>query len=132
MDRARDGYSLPAVERLPLPALAPVRRGPKAVSANPLATRAALLEQDNARLTRAEAVIDVQKSCVAAGDTTGSQRKRALTDAVVILACSLGFVLGVLPTPANVHDTAAAGPLLDRAAEQSWKPVRANVDGIYT
>lgn len=33
-------------------ALAPVRRGPKAVAANPLAAKVALLEQDNARLTR--------------------------------------------------------------------------------
>jgi putative transposase len=33
-----------------------------------------------------------------------------------ILTCSLGFVLVVLVTPANVHDTQAAGPLLDRVA----------------
>jgi putative transposase len=33
-----------------------------------------------------------------------------------VLTCSLGFVLGVLVTAATVHDTAAAGMLLDRAA----------------
>ena len=49
-----------------------------------------------------------------------------------ILTCSLGFVLGVLVTPANVHDTAGAGVLLDRAAADGWKPGRVKVDGIYT
>jgi transposase-like protein len=50
-------------------ALAPVRRGPKAAAANPLAAKVALLEQDNARLTlrltRAEAIIDIQKKVAA-------------------------------------------------------------------
>ena len=49
-----------------------------------------------------------------------------------VLTCSLGFVLAVLATPANVHDTKAAGPVLDRAAEQGWAPKRLKVDGIYT
>jgi len=49
-----------------------------------------------------------------------------------ILTCSLGFVLAVLVTPANVHDTAAAGPLLDQAVADGWTPRRAKVDGIYT
>lgn len=49
-----------------------------------------------------------------------------------ILTCSLGFVLGVLVTPANVHDTQAAGPLLDRVAAHGWAPKRVKVDGIYT
>jgi putative transposase len=49
-----------------------------------------------------------------------------------ILTCSLGFVLGVLVTPANVHDTQAAGPLLDRVAQDGWSPERVKVDGIYT
>jgi len=49
-----------------------------------------------------------------------------------ILTCSLGFVLGVLATPANMHDTEAAGVLLDRVAEDGWKPSRVKVDGIYT
>jgi putative transposase len=48
-----------------------------------------------------------------------------------ILTCSLGFVLAVLATPANVHDTQAAGPLLDRAAQHGWAPKRVKVDGIY-
>jgi putative transposase len=48
-----------------------------------------------------------------------------------VLACSLGFVLAVLVTAANVHDTAAAQPLLDRAAEAGCTPQRVKVDGIY-
>jgi hypothetical protein len=46
-------------------ALVPARRGPKTVQANPLAAKLAQLEKDNARLalrlTRAEAIIDLQK-----------------------------------------------------------------------
>ncbi len=49
-----------------------------------------------------------------------------------VLTCSLGFVLATLVTAANVHDTAAAGVLLDRAAAEGWKPERVKVDGIYT
>jgi len=49
-----------------------------------------------------------------------------------VLTCSLGFVLAVVVTAANVHDTAAAGPLLDKAAAAGWHPKRVNVDGIYT
>jgi transposase len=41
-------------------------------------------------------------------------------------------VLGILVTPANVHDTRAAGPLLDRVVENGWTPKRLKVDGIYT
>jgi putative transposase len=47
-----------------------------------------------------------------------------------VLCCSLGFVLAVLVTAANVHDTAAAGPLLDRAAANGWAPQRAKADGM--
>jgi putative transposase len=47
------------------------------------------------------------------------------------LTCSLGFLLAVLVTAANVHDTAAAEPLLDRAADNGWAPQRVKVDGIY-
>jgi transposase len=46
-------------------ALAPAKRGPKAVEANPLAAKLALAQRDNARLTlrlkRAEAIIELQK-----------------------------------------------------------------------
>lgn len=46
-------------------ALAPVRRGPKAAGPNPLAAEVALLQRNNAdltrRLARAETIIDVQK-----------------------------------------------------------------------
>jgi putative transposase len=47
------------------------------------------------------------------------------------LTCALGFLLVVLVTAANLHDTAAAEPLLDRAAEDGWAPERVKVDGIY-
>ena len=47
-------------------ALTPVRRGPKAAEANPLAAEVALLQRRNAdltrRLARAETIIDVQKN----------------------------------------------------------------------
>ncbi|MFL5285541.1 MAG: IS5 family transposase [Rhodopila sp.] len=49
-----------------------------------------------------------------------------------VLTGSLGFVLAVVVTAATVHDTAAAGPRLDKAVEQGWSPKRVNVDGIYT
>jgi len=46
-------------------ALAPARRGPKIAAINPLAAKLAQLEKDNTRLTkrltRAEAIIDLQK-----------------------------------------------------------------------
>ena len=46
-------------------ALAPARRGPKAAKTNPLTAELALLQRDNARLslrlTRAEAIIELQK-----------------------------------------------------------------------
>ena len=49
-----------------------------------------------------------------------------------VLTCSLGFVLATLVTAANVHDTAAAAVLLDRAAAEGWNIHRVKVDGIYT
>lgn len=49
-----------------------------------------------------------------------------------VLTCSLGFVLAVLVTAANIHDTQAAGLLLDRAAQDGWAIERVKVDGIYT
>lgn len=48
-----------------------------------------------------------------------------------VLTCSLGFVLASLVTAANVHDTQAAGLLLDRAAQAGWAPERIKVDGLY-
>jgi putative transposase len=49
-----------------------------------------------------------------------------------VLTCSLGFVLAVLITAANVHDTKAAEFLLDRAVENGFRLDRVKVDGIYT
>ena len=48
-----------------------------------------------------------------------------------VLTCSLGFVLAVLITAANVHDTKAAEFLLDRAVENGFRLDRVKVDGIY-
>ena len=48
-----------------------------------------------------------------------------------VLACSLGFVLAVLVTAANVHDSTVAQPLLDRAAKAGWAPKRVKVDAAY-
>lgn len=43
-----------------------------------------------------------------------------------VLTCALGFVLAVLVTAAHVHDTQAAGLLLDRAAQDGWALERVN------
>lgn len=48
-----------------------------------------------------------------------------------VLTCALGFVLVVLVTAANVHDTKAAEILLDRAAEEGLTLKRVKVDAIY-
>ena len=48
-----------------------------------------------------------------------------------VLTCSLGFVLAILVTAANVHDTRAAELLLDRAVENGFVLDRVKVDGIY-
>ena len=80
--RARDAGAISGLN--------PAKRGPKIAQPNPLAADNARLRQDNAdltlRLTRAEAIIDIQKSCVPAGYTPGPQRQRALTGAIVALA----------------------------------------------
>jgi len=50
-------------------ALTPIKRGPKPAEANPLAAEVALLQRNNAdltrRLARAETIIDVQKKVAA-------------------------------------------------------------------
>jgi putative transposase len=49
-----------------------------------------------------------------------------------VLTCSFGFVLAVLVSAANLHDTHGLAPLLERAAEAGWTLARVKVDGIYT
>ena len=49
-----------------------------------------------------------------------------------LLTCSLGFVLAVLVSAANLHDTHGLEPLLERAAEAGWDLRRVKVDAIYT
>ena len=48
-----------------------------------------------------------------------------------VLTCSLGFVLAVLVTAANVHDTQPVAALLALAAGNGWAVERVKVDGIY-
>lgn len=49
-----------------------------------------------------------------------------------VLTCSFGFVLAVLVSAANLHDTHGLAPLLEQACEAGWNLVRVKVDGIYT
>jgi len=48
-----------------------------------------------------------------------------------VLTCSLGFVLAVVVTAANRHDTQPVGALLVLAAQNGWSVARIKADGIY-
>jgi putative transposase len=48
-----------------------------------------------------------------------------------VLTCSLGFVLAVVVTAANMHDTQPVAALLSLAAQAGWSAERVKVDGIY-
>ncbi len=48
-----------------------------------------------------------------------------------VLTCSLGFVLAILITAANTHDTQPVAALLALAAGDGWSIERVKVDGIY-
>lgn len=48
-----------------------------------------------------------------------------------VLTCSLGFVLAVIVTAANVHDTKVVDALLDRSTENGYNIKQVKVDGIY-
>ena len=48
-----------------------------------------------------------------------------------VLTCSLGFVLAVLVTMANMRDTQPVAALLAFAAQDGWSIERVKVDGIY-
>jgi putative transposase len=48
-----------------------------------------------------------------------------------VLTCSFGFVLAVLVSAANLHDTHGLAPLLERAGQAGWELERIKVDGIY-
>ena len=48
-----------------------------------------------------------------------------------VLTCSFGFVLAVLVSAANLHDTHGLEPQLERAAEAGWNLRRVKVDAIY-
>ena len=49
-----------------------------------------------------------------------------------VLTCSLSFVLAVLVTTANMHDTQPVAALLALAAGNGWAVERVKADGIYT
>lgn len=48
-----------------------------------------------------------------------------------VLTCSFGFVLAVLVSAANLHDTHGLEPLLKRARAAGWGLARVKADGIY-
>ena len=79
------------------------------------------------------AILDSQS--VACGPQAGSRgfdgNKKIKGIKRHVLSCSLGFVLATVVTAANVHDTQAAGPVFDRAAQNGWALQRVKVDGIY-
>src|SRR5918912_3471600 len=49
-----------------------------------------------------------------------------------LLTCSFGFVLAVLVSAANLHDTHGLEPLLERAAEAGWDLRRVKGGARYT
>ncbi len=98
-----------------------------------LLTRAARAKQGRAA-EPATALLDSQS--VVSGPQAGSRgtdgHKKVRGIKRHVLTCSLGFVLAVLVTAANVHDTQPVAALLDRAAGDGWVIQRVKVDGIYT
>jgi putative transposase len=48
-----------------------------------------------------------------------------------VLTCSFGFILAILVSAANLHDTHGLAPLLERADQAGWDLERIKVDGIY-
>src|SRR5437763_16738141 len=48
-----------------------------------------------------------------------------------LLTCSFGFVLAVLVSAANLHDTHGLEPLLDRAAAAGWDLRRVQAGGVF-
>ncbi len=87
-----------------LGALTPARRGPKPIPPRPLAAEPAAAQRDNAqlrhRLDRAEAIIEVQKTCGLAGHTPEADRarQRALTDALAQALPARGAVAATCAT----------------------------------
>jgi putative transposase len=79
------------------------------------------------------ALLDSQS--VSSGPQAGSRgvdgNKRVRGIKRHVLTCSLGFVLAVLVTAANVHDTQPVAALLALAAQGGWTIERVKVDGIY-
>jgi hypothetical protein len=112
------------------------KRGRKTAEPNPLSAEVTALRRDNARLalrlSRAEAIIDIQKSCGAAGHPAGAQRRRSLTEAVVALAPASGMTgavcaaLGV--SRASVHRSRSGLAAQRAIARQRSKPTRALCD----
>lgn len=95
----------------------------------------AVRRQRGRRAEPSTAILDLQS--VVSGPQagirgTGGKKKKVRGIKRHVLTCSRGFVLAALVTAANVHDTQAAGWLLDRAAAACWSPVRVKADGIYT
>ena len=118
-------------------ALVPGKRGPKATDPSPLSAEVTALQRDNARLalrlTRAEAIIDIQKKVAALlGIPLTPSDGEALTEAVVALAPARGMTAAVCAalgvSRASVQrrrSRVAAPPAIDR---QRAKPTRALSD----
>jgi putative transposase len=88
-------------------------------------------EAHNHRAEPATGILDSQSvvSGPQRGERGGNKKIKGVKRHV--LTCSLGFVLAILVTAANVHDTKAAEILLDRAVENGFRLDRIKVDGIY-
>jgi putative transposase len=88
-------------------------------------------EAHNHRAEPATGILDSQS--VVSGPQRGERGGNKKITGVKrhVLTCSLGFVLAILVTAANVHDTKAAEILLDRAVENGFRLDRIKVDGIY-
>ena len=81
----------------------------------------------------ATAILDSQS--VSSGPQTGPRgvdgNKKVRGIKRHVLTCSMGFVLAILVTAANMHDTQPVAALLSLAAQDGWSVERVKVDGIH-
>ena len=101
--------------------LTPARRGPKSRPVNPLATELASAQKENAqlrrRLERAEAIIEVQKTCRSTGNPVGADRAR---DRARQHALTEGLA-SAMPVKGTVSATCAALGLSRASLQRSTK-----------
>ena len=104
--------------------LTPARRGPKSRPVNPLATELASEQKENAqlrrRLERAEAIIEVQKTCRSTGNPVGADRAR---DRARQHALTEGLA-SAMPVKGTVSATScSARPVARQPATQHQTPI---------